>query len=133
MGATAKLVGTFAIWSLVFCGIPAFAQTATTGRIAGILRNVQGAVIASAEVVIENPGTADKHSLVTDTSGSYSFLQLSPGYYDVNIRARGFTPALFHGVAVGLGQATTINVTLQIAQSDVEVPVNDTPPPIRSG
>jgi Carboxypeptidase regulatory-like domain/TonB-dependent Receptor Plug Domain/TonB dependent receptor len=113
-------------------GVYLLAQTQTTGRIAGTVRDAQGAVIASAEVVIENPGTADKHSLVTDTSGSYSFLQLSPGYYDVSIRASGFTPAVFHAVAVGLGETTTINVTLQIAQSNLEVTVNDTPPTIRS-
>src|SRR6266853_4102501 len=132
MGATAKLVGTFAIWSLVFCAIPVFGQTQTTGRIAGTVKDEQGAVIASAEVVIENPATADNRSLVTDSSGSYSILQLSPGYYDVNIRAHGFTPAVFHTVAVGLGESTTVNVTWQIAQSNIEGTGNDVPPPVRS-
>ena len=108
------------------------AQTQTTGRIAGTVIDAQGSVIASAEVVIENPSTADKHSLITDSSGSYSILQLSPGYYEVNIRAQGFTPAVFHAVAVGLGETTTINVILQIARSNVEITVNDTPPTIRN-
>jgi len=96
------------------------------------VKDAQGAFIASADVVIENLATADQRSLVTDTSGSYSFLHLSPGYYDVTIRAHGFTPAVFHAVAVSLGQTTTINVTLQIAQSNVEINVNDTPPPMRT-
>src|SRR5205823_3380078 len=86
----------------------------------------------SAEVVIENPATANNRSLVTDSSGSYSIPQLSPGYYDVNVRAHGFTPAVFHTVAVGLGESTTVNVTLQIAQSNIEVTVSDVPPPVRS-
>ena len=74
------------------------AQTQTTGRIAGTVKDAQGRFIASADVVIENPVTSDKRSLVTDSSGNYSIVQLSPGYYDVNIRASGFTPAVFHRV-----------------------------------
>ena len=117
---------------ILLAGAHAFSQTRTTGRIAGTVKDEQGAVIASAEVVIKNPATADNRSLATDTSGSYSILQLSPGYYEVNIRAQGFTPAVFHAVAVGLGETTTINVILQIARSNVEITVNDTPPTIRS-
>jgi len=39
---------------------------------------------------------------------------------------------VFRGVAVGLGETTTINVILQITRSDLEISVNDTPPTIRS-
>src|SRR5438477_327755 len=98
MRATARFVGTLATCFCVFFAISCLAQTKTTGRIAGTVKDAQGAVIAAAEVIIENPATGDKHSLVTDTSGSYSLLQLSPGYYEVNIRAHGFTPAVFHTV-----------------------------------
>jgi Carboxypeptidase regulatory-like domain len=132
MRVTAKSVGALATCFCVCFAISGLAQTQTTGRIAGTVRDAQGAVIASAEVAIENPATAEKRSLATDTFGSYSFLQLSPGYYEVNILAHGFTPAVFHTVAVGLGEITTINVALQIAQSNVEVTVNDVPPPVRS-
>jgi hypothetical protein len=107
-------------------------QTQTTGRIAGTVKDTQGAVIAGAEVIIENPATADKRSLVTDTSGSYSILQLAPDNYDVDVRARGFTSVVFHAVAVGLNEMTTINVTLQVARSRVEVTVSDVPPAVRS-
>ena len=112
--------------------INASSQTQTTGRIAGTVKDARGAFIASADVVIENPATADKRSLATDTSGNYSIVQLSPGYYDINIRAPGFTPAVFRAVAVGLSETTTINVILQIGRSNIEITVNDTPPPIRS-
>ena len=117
---------------ILSAGNHAFSQTQTTGRIAGTVTDEQGAVIASAEVVIKNPATADNRSLLTDTSGSYTILHLSTGYYEVNIRARGFTPAVFHTVAVGVGETITINVTLQIVQSNIEVTVNDAPPPVRS-
>ena len=132
MRATARLPCALATYLCVCWALCNVAQTQTTGRVAGVVRDAQGAVIASADVVLENPTTSDTRSLTTDTSGTYSIVQLLPGYYDVHFRAPGFTPAVFRDVAVGLGETTTINVILQITRSDVEITVNDTPPTIRS-
>ena len=85
-----------------------------------------------AQVSIENPATADKHSVTTDTSGNYSILQLPPGAYDVRISVPGFAPAVFHSVTIGLAQTSTINASLQIAQSSVAVTVSGAPPVVRS-
>src|SRR5438552_5495528 len=74
-------------------------QTQTTGRITGTVKDAQGAVIVGAEVSVENAATGDRHSAVTDSSGTYSILQLPPATYVVNIHARGFSPAVFHDVA----------------------------------
>src|SRR5207245_3341732 len=107
-------------------------QTQTTGRITGTVKDAQGAVIVGAGVSVENAATGDRHSAVTDSSGTYSILQLPPATYVVNIRARGFSPAVFHGIAVGLAEPSTINARLTLAQSSAEITVNDSPPPVRS-
>ena len=107
-------------------------QTQTTGRITGTVKDAQGAVIVGVEVSVENAATGDRHSAVTDSSGTYSILQLPPATYVVNIRARGFSPAVFHDVAVGLAETSTINASLTVAQSSAEITVNDAPPPVRS-
>src|SRR5438309_9244612 len=112
--------------------VRASSQTQTTGRITGTVKDAQGAVIVGAEVSVENAATGDRHSAVTDSSGTYSILQLPPATYVVNIRARGFSPAVFHGVAVGLAETSTINPRLTVAQSSAEITVNDSPPPVRS-
>src|SRR5438105_11288445 len=118
----------------IFLGltVSASSQTQTTGRIAGTVKDAQGAVIIGAQVSIENPDTADQYSVRTDTSGNYSILQLPPGAYDVRISVPGFTPAVFHAVAIGPAETSTINTSLQIAQSSVAVTVSDTPPVVRS-
>src|SRR5947209_9929785 len=85
----------------------ASSQTQTTGRIAGTAKDAQGAVIIGAQVSIENPATADKHSVTTDTSGNYSILHLPPGAYDVRISAPGCTPTVFHAVKLGLAERGT--------------------------
>ena len=110
----------------------AFSQTQTTGRIAGIVEDPQGAVIAGAEVTIEDPAKADKHSIATDNSGSYSLLQIPPGSYNVTIHAVGFTPAEFQGVVVGLAETVALNATLQVAHGNVATTVTDAPPLVRS-
>jgi hypothetical protein len=110
----------------------AYAQTQTSGRITGTVKDAQGAVIAGAEVTIENPATDDKRSVATDNSGNYSVLQLPPAFYDISIRTSGFTPAVFREVAVGLAETTTINANLQVAHGTVELTVSDAPPLVRS-
>src|SRR5438552_9536072 len=112
--------------------VHASSQTQTTGRITGTVKDAQGAVIVGAQASVENPATGDRHSAVTDSSGTYSILQLLPATYVVNIRARGFSPAVFHDVAVGLAETSTINASLTVAQSSAEITVNDAPPPVRS-
>src|SRR5437868_15471730 len=102
--------------SIFLCvAIRASSQTQTTGRIVGAVKDTQGAVIIGAQVGIEDPGTADKHSVTTDSSGNYSILQLPPGAYDVRMSVPGFTTAVFHEVTIGPAETSTINASLQIA------------------
>jgi hypothetical protein len=118
MRATAKFVDTLASCFYVFFIISALAEAQTTGRIAGVIRDVQSAVIPGAVVSIEDPVTAVKHAVTTDTFGNYSILQLPPGTYHVRISAPGFTPAIVHQLAIGLAETTRLNTTLQIAHSN---------------
>src|ERR1700747_1055838 len=94
---------------LLGAGAWAFSQTQTTGRITGTVKDPQGAVIPGAEVVVENPTTAERYSAATDSSGSYSIPQLPPARYDVTIHASGFTPAEFREVAIGLAETIPLN------------------------
>ena len=115
-----------------FLSTPAASQSQTSGRIAGIVRDAQGAVIAGAEVVTESLATSDKHITTTNETGGYSVTLLPPAVYDLTIRAPGFNPAAFRSIAVGLSETITINASLQVARSNVEVTVSDAPPLVRS-
>jgi len=50
--------------------VRASSQTQTTGRITGTVKDAQGAVIVGAELRVENAATGDRHSAVTDSSGT---------------------------------------------------------------
>jgi hypothetical protein len=47
---------------------------------------------------------ADKRTAMSDTAGNYSVPSLPPANYEVRIQARGLTPAVIHGVPVGLNE-----------------------------
>jgi len=75
---------------------------------------------------------ADQRSVISDTTGNLSVPSLPPANYEVRIQVGGFTPAVFHGIRVGLNGTATVNAVLQVAQSNVEVNVTDAPPLVRS-
>jgi Carboxypeptidase regulatory-like domain/TonB dependent receptor-like, beta-barrel/TonB-dependent Receptor Plug Domain len=132
MWAGSKLVRLVVPVLCVFLSIFATGQTQSTGRIAGAVRDSQGAVIVGAEVVVENPATTDKRTTMSDSTGNYSASLLPPANYDLKVQAKGFTSAIFHNLSVGLTGTTTVNAILQVAQTSFEVNVTDAPPLLRS-
>ena len=116
----------------VLASFLALSQTQTTGRLVGTVADTQGAAIVGAEVVVENSATSDKRTTTSDRNGSFSLPSLSPANYDLRIEARGFSPAMFHNIAVGLSETRTVNAILQVAKTSFEVNVSDAPPLLRS-
>src|SRR5713101_4301195 len=132
MWVGAKLVRIVVPYLCALLSVFASGQTETTGRIAGTVRDTQGAVIVGAEVVVENPATADKRTTVSDGAGNYSVTLLPPANYDLKIQAKGFAAAIFHNLPVGLSDTITVNAVLELAQTSFEVNLTDAPPLVRS-
>src|SRR2546428_8836664 len=91
------------------CPLSAFAQTQTTGRIAGTVKDQNGAVIVGAEVTVVSKATSDERKATTDTEGNYAVPLLPPGTYRVKVTARGFNSALFDNVQVVITETTLVN------------------------
>jgi hypothetical protein len=115
------------LWATV-----AFSQGQTTGRIAGTVRDAQGDLVPSAEVVIENNATGDKRTVATDDAGSYAIALLPPNAYVVSVAVSGFTTARFDNVIVSIGQTTAVNAILRPAKANYEITVSEAPPLVRS-
>jgi hypothetical protein len=101
------------------CTAPTFSQSPTTGRIAGTVKDQNGAHIISAEVTITSKTTAAERRVVTNDQGNFSVPLLSPGTYAVRITASGFSPAVFAPVPVVITETTTVNAELLPAGPDV--------------
>ena len=100
---------------LILIAYSAFAQTQTTGRIVGIVRDQKGARIPSASVTVTNSENAEERNTATDNQGAYSVPLLSPGVYAVTIKAPGFAPVSFVRINVAITETTTIDAQMLLA------------------
>ncbi|MGQ9809365.1 MAG: golvesin C-terminal-like domain-containing protein [Armatimonadota bacterium] len=71
----------------------------STGSLTGTVRDVNGAPVAGATVVIEG----QPQTMVTGSAGTYTFTGLRAGLYTVTASKPGYTAHRMEGVAVGEG------------------------------
>src|SRR6266536_1279117 len=102
-------------WLLVFCISSAFAQSQTTGRIAGTVKDERGAIIVGADITVSSKTTAEDRRVTTDNQGNYTVPLLASGDYRVRVRANGFHSVLFDSVQVVITETTTVNADLTVA------------------
>ena len=69
----------------------AFAQTRTTGRIAGTVKDQMEALVVGATVIVTSQASGEKRTATTDVAGNYAAALLASGIYRVRIEANGFS------------------------------------------
>ena len=88
------------------------AQDAALGNIAGEVRDITGAVIPNAPVVVTDKETGASRTLMTDSAGHYSATFLQPGHYQVVIGGgASFGTVNNRDVAVTVGCTGTLDAT----------------------
>ena len=90
------------------------AQSQTTGRIAGTVKDQSEAVLTGAEVTVVSQSTREERKVTTDPAGNYAVPLLPPGTYQVSITASGFREAQFDQVQVVITETTTLNAGLAV-------------------
>jgi hypothetical protein len=107
---------------LSFAAFTAGAQdTQTKGSIKGTITDPNGAVITGATVVVT--GAAGERTATTNEDGSFEVQNLNPGDYSVKITQSGFKTISVAHATVYVGKATTVDTSLEIGASSVEVNV----------
>ena len=108
------------------------AQSARTGRLRGIVKDLQGRPVSDAKVTVTSPALQGRRTKTTGSYGDYAFEALPPGDYQVTLRLSGAdtTTRLTH---VWLGLPTRLDVTIGAAES-VTTPAtaSSMPSPIES-
>jgi hypothetical protein len=99
---------------LALSAVPAQAQSPTTGRIEGTVKDQNGAVIVAAVVKAINRATEDERAVNTDERGRYVIPLLPPGVYRVSISASGFNTAVIDAVHVLITETTPVNSDLVV-------------------
>jgi hypothetical protein len=99
------------------------ALPAGTGGIAGVVKDMSGAVISNASVTATR-GPGQSTTTVTDSSGSYRFNELATGLYQLKYEVPGFQVAIITRVPVQMGSITSVDVTMQVGIVSETVEVN---------
>jgi hypothetical protein len=107
------------------CGRFALAQS-TTGTVLGTVKDTSGAAVSGAMVALVNTGRGAKHSTVTADTGSYQFVNLDVGSYQLSIEAPGFQKAEFKPFDLGGRETKRLDADLQIVSQITAVDVEAT-------
>jgi outer membrane receptor protein involved in Fe transport len=98
------------------------AQTATTGQIVGVVTDPSGALVMGANVALtSNAGV--RRETATGENGRYSFAQLDPGTYVIEVTSKGFASIRLEGISVKITENTVVDVALRMATTQATVSV----------
>jgi hypothetical protein len=110
------------ILALLLVASTGFAQTGTTSLRGAILDN-SGAAIAGATVTLSNAQQGLERSVVTEETGTYEFLGLTPGIYSLSVEKENFRRHEINKIELQVNTPKTENVTLDIGSTAQTVEV----------
>lgn len=93
----------------------ALGQQSATATLSGRVIDRADAVIEGARIVATHKDTGARREMSTNDEGLFVITGLSPGVYEVESTAQGFSPRTFNRVVLQVGRDTRLDVTLDVA------------------
>ncbi|MFZ0279976.1 MAG: carboxypeptidase-like regulatory domain-containing protein [Candidatus Sulfotelmatobacter sp.] len=112
---------------LVFCAgsaLSAWAQSTSTGTVAGSVADPTGALVSGAAVTLTDTATNVARSTTTNATGRYIYVDVNPGIYNIAVSKAGFETTKTENQEVKVGASLTVNLTLQVGGANVVVEVS---------
>ena len=98
---------------MFICQVAVQAQV-TTGSLAGVVTDQNGAIVSGATITIKNNGTGEERKATSNENGAYSISQLTPGIYSITVETKGFKKAVNSEIKISVSTETKLDVGLQI-------------------
>ena len=95
----------------------------TSGTILGTVKDPGGSVVAEAVVVLRNEGTSASRSTITNDTGSFQFVNLDVGTYEVTIEKPGFQKMELTTIALSSRETKRVDAGLTVASQTTTVNV----------
>jgi hypothetical protein len=99
----------------------------TTGTIQGHVTDQSGGAVPNASVEVKSLETNATRNATSDGGGNFSFLSLQPGNYELTVTSPGYATTVDKDVALTVGQALTLKLTLTVSSVAQTIIVNATP------
>lgn len=113
-----------AMMSAILTG-SAFGQTqASTADLSGTVVDPNGAVVGGTTVTATAAATGLTRTAVTAQDGSYKFIGLPPGEYEISAEAATFKKVTISPVRLTVGQEARLDITMEIGSPDAVVTVS---------
>jgi Carboxypeptidase regulatory-like domain len=100
----------------------------TYGSVSGSVTDSSGAAITDAKVTLTNLGTSEQQTQATGGDGLYSFVNLIPGQYKIDIEKQGFKHFTRTNVVVQVNQASKIDAVLAVGEVTQTIEVTSETP-----
>ena len=117
--------------AVVSCYSVAMSQAQSNAAdLQGVVRDPKGAVVAGAAVTARNPATNSTRDATTNDDGFYKITNLSPGDYEVTVKAQNYKTAVLPSVKLTVGQTANQDIPLEVGDLTATVTVTSVAPNI---
>jgi outer membrane receptor protein involved in Fe transport len=107
--------------TVLLIGLPAYAQQ-DQGRIGGVVKDANGAVVPGASVLVKNERTGEERTATSTESGSYIVSGLRPSTYTVTASGQNLSVRA-SSVQLLAGQELNLDLTLQATGVEAKVDI----------
>src|SRR2546425_11031255 len=107
----------------------AWAQSGTTGAIAGVVKDTTGAVLPGVTVEAASPALIEKvRTVVSDDKGEYKIVDLRPGTYTVTFTLTGFSIVQRKDLELNTGFTAAVNAEMKVGSFEETLTVSGAAP-----
>ena len=108
---------------LALAATPAWSQSTATGTVSGQVTDASSAAIGGAVIKLTDITTNRSLTTQSNDAGRYTFLNVSPGTYNISFTKNGFSVYEANGQTVKVGEVLTINAPLTVGSTTTTVEV----------
>src|SRR5712671_5588378 len=110
-------------------GLPTIAVAQSTGTIAGVVKDISGAVMPGVTVEASSPALIERvRTGVTDGQGQYKIVNLAPGVYAVTFTLTGFSVVKREGIELTANFTAAVNGELKVGELQETITVSGQTP-----
>ena len=111
--------------------VPGIARAQALGSVAGVVRDTSGAVMPGVTVEAASPALIERvRTVVTDSQGLFTIVDLRPGTYSVTFTLPGFNTVKREGIDLPAGFTATVNGELRVGALEETITVTGASPTV---
>ncbi len=122
------------IWcaSLFLIAVCSQASAQIAAELRGRVVDPTGAAVTQANVTLTSSQTKLRSITITASSGDFVVTNLNPGFYQLDVTARGFEPLTRTGIIAIVGQTVTVDLSLRVGGSQQTLTIIDPSPMLQT-